>query len=310
MNIIKKLSLLTALIAVMFVFNSCNDDSTGPSETKKPGAPVNLVATSTNATTVTIQWNAPGDLDGDLFKEYTVTYYPEGTGATNAPDTVVATAGVPVSFSGLDENKVYVFAVTTSYTNGETSTATTIKWAPAMRFETVDANTIKIYTSEVLTQGSGINLYADDGLGTFLPTVLSVTNITQWNLGLDTKVAGKVNFGSASALSYSGSSTVINSAEISSSLRTADGLNDPDVFDSQALDAKTYSQNVEDLSKINLTNKSGVVMYVRVPTATDYNYAKIFIKSVNGSFLQGTTEKYIEITVSYQANAGFPYAKK
>lgn len=301
---------MTALIAVMFVFNACNDDSTGPSETKKPGAPVSLVATSTNSTTVTIKWSAPGDLESDLFKEYTVTYYPENTGATNAPDTTVVTANTPVEITGLDENKVYVFAVTTSYTNGETSTATTIKWAPAMRFETVDANTIKIYTSEVLTQGSGINLYADDGLGTFLPTVLSVTNITQWNLGLDTKVAGKVNFGSASALSYSGSSTVINSAEISSSLRVADGLNDPDVFDSQALDSKTYSQRAEDLSKINLTNKGGVVMYARVANGTDYNYAKIFIKSVNGSFLQGTADKYIEITVSYQANAGFPYAKK
>jgi hypothetical protein len=312
MNFIKKLSLLATLVAVMFVFNACDEDTTGPDDSNAPGAPVSLMATSTNANTVTIKWSAPGDLDGSLFQDYTVTYYPSNAGPENAPDTTVVLAGEPVQITGLDADKVYTFAVTTNYSNGESSTATTIEWAPAMRFETVDANTIKIYASDVAAAGSGINLYQDDGLGDFLPTVLTVADIAQWNLGLDTKENGTVKFGSANQLTYTGAASAIYSAEMSAVIKEANSLNDPDVFDSQALDAKTYSQRVEDLSMISLTGKSGVVFYVRVPstTAGSYNYAKLFVKAVDGKFLQGDGDKYIEVTVSYQANTNFPYAKK
>ncbi len=302
---IKRFSLLAALVAVMFAFNACEEDSVGPTEDETPSAPINLMATSADEATVHLMWNAPGDLDTDLFQNYTVTYYPEGTGSVDAPTMDADDAGAPFPVTGLDEDKVYTFEVVTNYTNGESSTVVSINWAPAMRFDMIDAETIKVY-SHTSSFGSGLKLYDD----TFEePELMTVSDIAMWNLALDTKTSGEVNFGSASMTAYNGAATATMSAEISSVLYPADGLNDR--FESETLDTKSFSARVEDLSAASSGQKAGVVMYARVPNGDTYNYAKLFVKSVDGSFLQGTgDDQYVEVTISYQANAGFPYAKK
>jgi fibronectin type III domain protein len=303
MNLIKKLSLLTALVAVMFAFNACEEDTVAPVE-DTPSAPIDLQATSINDNTVHIKWKDASDIDMSQLKDYTITYYPSNTSSTNAPEMSASQSGVAVEIAGLDKDKEYTFEVVTNYDNGNSSTAAKIKWAPAMRFIQVDANTIKLYASDVSNKGSGLALYEDDGLGEFFPTVKTIAQIAEWNLGLDTKDS-KVKFGSASKLNYAGASTAVESASVSDAVPAA-SLND--VFDSQALDNKNYSQDVHDLT--NAT--SSVVVYVKNTKANgDVHYAKVFLKNVNGSFLQGATgDKYVEIQVSYQANAGFPYAKK
>jgi hypothetical protein len=306
MNMIKRFSLLAALVAVMFAFNACEEDSTGPSEDETPGAPINLMATSANETTVHLMWNEPGDLNADLFQNYTVTYYPQGTGSENAPEMDADAAGVAFPVENLDTDKVYTFEVVTNYTNGETSTVTSIDWAPAMRFDMVSAETIKVY-AHTSSFGSGLKLYDDLFME---PELMTVAGIADWNLALDTKTTGEVNFGSASVTTYTGAATATMSAEISSVLYPADGLNDR--FESESLDSQTFTQTVEDLAVVSSGQKAGVVMYARVPNGDDYNYAKLFIKgNGNGGFLQGTgDDQYIEVTISYQANANFPYAKK
>lgn len=294
---------MTALVAVMFAFNACEEDTTGP-ENDVPSAPVGLMATSINSTTVHIKWTAPGDLDDALFKDYTVIYYPSNTSADDAPDMTADMAGEPFEITGLDEDKTYTFEVITNYTNGESSTAAKIEWAPAIRFETVDAETIKVYESDATAFGSGISLY-DSFLET--PEVLTVANIVNWNLGLDTKNSS-LNFGSASQLSYTGATTAA-SAELASVAFTANGLND--VFDSEGMDTRTYTERVEDLTNVSLGAKSGVVFYVRVANGTGFNYAKVYVDGNGGSFLKGTSpNRYVEVTISYQANIDVPYAKQ
>ncbi len=302
---IKRFSLLAALVAVMFAFNACEEDTVGPGDEETPSAPINLMATSADDNTVHLKWSAPGDLDATMFDSYTVTYYPEGTGSTDAPTMDATEADMAFPVTGLDMDKVYTFEVVTNYTNGETSSMVSINWAPAMRFDMVDANTIKVY-AHTSSLGSGLKLY-DDLFEE--PELMTVADIAMWNLGLDTKVAGTAKFGSASMLDYTGAATATMSAELSSVLYPADGLNDR--FESESLDMNTFSQRVEDLSTASSGSKAGVVMYARVPNADTYNYAKLFVKSVGGSFVQGTApDQFVEVTISYQANAGFPYAKK
>lgn len=290
---------MTALVAVMFAFNACEEDSTGP-ENDVPSAPVGLMATSINSTTVHIKWTAPGDLDDALFKDYTVIYYPSNTSADDAPDMTADMAGEPFEITGLDEDKTYTFEVITNYTNGESSTAAKIEWAPAIRFETVDALTIKIYETASDFLGSGINLNSTK------PIVTTIDDIVMWNLGIHTE--NGILFGSASQLDYAGASTAA-SAEMASVAFTANGLND--VFDSEGMDTRSYTERVEDLTNVSLGDKSGVVFYVRVANGTGFNYAKIYVDGNGGSFLKGTTgNRYIEVTISYQANIDVPYAKQ
>ncbi len=303
MNLIKKLSLLTALVAVMFAFNACEEDAVSPVE-DTPSAPIGLEATSINDNTVHIKWQDASDIDVTELKDYTITYYPSNTSSTNAPELTATESGVAFEIAGLDMDKEYTFEVVTNYDNGNSSSAAMIKWAPAMRFVQVSANTIRLYSANVVNKGSGLKLATYDGIDEiYLPEVLTVANISMWNLGLNTKDS-KVKFGSASKLDFTGASTATESAEVSDAVPAA-SLND--VFDSQGLDNMNYSQDVHDLT--NAT--SSVVVYVKSTTNGEIHYAKVFLKNVNGSFLQGTTgDQYVEIQISYQLNAGFPYAKK
>ena len=303
MNIIKKLSLMTALVAVMFAFNACEEDTVSP-VADTPSAPIGLQATSINGTTVHIKWQDASDIDKSMLKDYTVSYYPENTSATNAPELTAPKSGEAFEISGLDTDKVYIFDVVTNYDNGNSSTKSTIKWAPSQRFVQLDANTIKLYASDVSGKGSGLKLPTFDAIfSEYTPEVLTVANIADWNLGLYTK-SGVVKFGSASALDYAGASAATQSSMISEAVPAA-SLND--VFDSQALDNKNYSKDVQDLT--NAT--SSIVVYVKSTISGQDHYAKVFLKNVGGSFLQGTPgNQYVEIEISYQINAGFPYAKK
>lgn len=304
MNLLKKLSLLTALVAVMFAFNACEEDTVGP-DVDTPGSVTALMANSTDDNTVSLKWTAPSDLNVAMFQDYTVTYYPESTDTTNAPDKTVTDLNVFIN--GLDQDKAYTFEVVTNYDNGKSSAVTKITWAPAMRFNQVDAETIKVYahTSEF---GSGLTLY-DDLFQE--PAVATVANIGEWNLGLDTKTSGKVLFGSASAMSYDGANTATSSM-ITNALIPANGISD--VYDSQGLDKKTFSSQTIDLDASTPgADKNGVVLYAMTGTGAAAHYAKIFIKynKAASSFLFGSgKDEYIEVTISYQKNAGFPYAKK
>jgi hypothetical protein len=80
------------------------------------------------------------------------------------------------------------------------------------------------------------------------------------------------------------------------------------VFDSQALDAKNFAERSIDLTQ--LASSTVLVVRYKYPGENEYHYAKILIKYVNGSFLQGTSpNRYVEFEISYQKVAGVPYAK-
>lgn len=298
---------MTALVAVMFAFNACEEDTVGPAD-PEPSNVTELKANSADDNTVHLMWTAPSDLDATLFQDYTVTYYPKGTGATNAPEMTTTDAGIPFAVTALDMDKEYTFVITTNYTDGQSSTGASITWAPAMRFEKVSAEPIKVYI-HTSSFGSGLTLY-DDLFEE--PAVATVANIVDWHLGLDTKTSGEINFGSASSTTYTGAVNAGSSAMVTKALISANGLSD--VFDSQGLDGKSFAlQTVALAGAIPDAGKEGFVMYAKTGDGATAHYAKIFIKynTTDNSVLFGTgDDKYIELTISYQKNAGFPYAKK
>lgn len=297
--------MLTALVAVMFAFNACEEDTVSPTD-PEPSNVTALMANSIDDNTVHLMWTAPSDLDATLFQDYTVAYYPKGTGATNAPELTTTEAGIPFEVTALDTDKEYTFVVTTNYSDGQSSTGASITWAPAMRFNTVDAETIKIY-SHTSNFGSGLILSGEFDE----PELATIANIVNWNLALDTKTSGNIKFGSASSTTYNGAATATNSAMITSSLIPADGLSD--VFDSQGLDSKSFALQTVELEGVTPGNNDGFVLYAKTDNGTDVHYAKIFIRyntSANSVLFGTGNDQYAEVTISYQANAGFPYAKK
>lgn len=268
---------------------------------KAPEPPVNLEATSLNSTSIKIKWDlAPSDKNNwSAFKDYQLYVTPPPT------NPVTIAKGVNVyTATGLTEGTVYTFTLKARYTNNkESTTGAIIQWSPATRFVTTDnGEPIKVYET-ASSLGSGLQLYNAAGNA---PSVVTVANGGQWNLGLDTRTSGKLIFGPAKAIDYNYSSTP-QTTEMNVD-NFFDVLSLDEVFDSQALDAGTLREETLDLNSQNATN--GFVFIVRAQNGSKWNYAKVHIKKVGGVILQGTApNRYIECNISYQMTAGVPYAK-
>jgi hypothetical protein len=145
------------------------------------------------------------------------------------------------------------------------------------------------------------------------PKTWKMANAANWNLGLYTK-DGKVIFGSAAALGYTG--TFTNSASITSILTQKDGsaFNAKDLNElllSNDLSTMSYSSSYIDLTSSHATAVAdGIAIFAKTH---DNHYAKIVIlrNGDNGGYLHnaGTNDEYIHCLVSWQPTAGLPYAK-
>jgi hypothetical protein len=209
----------------------------------------------------------------------------------------------------LTEGKIYNFQVVAKYTNDSVSTPVIIKWSPATRFElNVNDDVIKVYETDS-DFGSGLMMYDPTGGA---PKVRKVANGADWDLGLDTR-SSKVIFGSATKINYSYTGTPKPTQIFGDKYFETESLNS--LFDSQAMNAGgndiKYVEKTFDIT--TETSTKNLVFYVRKADATGkYNYAKVMIiKNPSGAgYLQGaSSNRYIELQISYQKVVDVPYAK-
>lgn len=284
-----------------FVLVSCNETTTPNNNTKpKPNAPTNLRATSKAADKIILKWNLSTSESDSKFTGYILEIAP-GTFLPQKLQKGIDTYMV----TGLTEGTVYTFKVYSVMDSVESDTAASVDWSPATRFDTTSSgNPIRVYET-ASDFGSGLDLYDEVDHG---PKTYTVANGAKWNLALDTRTSGQIIVASPNQVDYNygtqpGVTEISNKAwENASSL--------DDVFDSDALNTGTFLERSYDLEK-DFTTNIGVVLVLRTKEGTnlEYTYAKVLIKKVNGSWLQGPLgNRYIECVVSYQKTPGVPFA--
>lgn len=307
MKFLKLVSLLVVSVSMALIVNSCNETTTPTTDPQpKPSAVTNLMATSINATTVAVKFDASPSETNTLFKNYLLSVYET---LSSTPQDFTMNAGTHnFTVNGLTEGKVYYFDVKAQYTNDSVSTSAVIQWSPATRFEK-NVNDEKIYVYETASSfGSGLMMFDPAGGA---PKVRTVANGGDWDLGLDTRDS-KIIFGSATQLSYNYTGTP-KVTQILTEYFNAATLND--VYDSKAMNAGDREAKYDDLAfdftPVNPTTNT--IFYVRKMDANNkYNYAKVMlIKNPSGAgYLQGNSpNRYVELQISYQKTAGVPYAK-
>ncbi|MCE5305875.1 MAG: fibronectin type III domain-containing protein [Chloroherpetonaceae bacterium] len=291
-------NLFLVLFAAIFAFTACDDTDNPVDPTDKPIAPTSLQATSKNESTVILRWTASTSESNSLFDKYVLTV----TGGANPIQPFdIAKGTTSAEISGLNEGTIYTFSIVTKFTDGTTSsTSAQIQWAPATRFvRNQNDQPIQVYES-ASNFGSGLVIFDPIGDG---PKSATVSNGAQWNLGLDTR-NGKLVLASARLLDYN-FITQPGVTEIASEVINANSLDV--VFDSQALEAKYFQERSIDLTQQN--SSFVIIVRFRQPGSTQYNYAKVLVKYNNG-FLQGSADnRYVAFEISYQKQAGVPYAK-
>ncbi|MGB9702534.1 MAG: fibronectin type III domain-containing protein [Candidatus Kapaibacteriota bacterium] len=295
----KKFTILAvALIFTALFFNACDNTSTNPIDNNQPtpNAPTNLRASSKDGS-VMLKWTASTSESNSLFAGYVLKI----TGGTPMAPIALTSAQNPYEVKGLENGVEYTFSLQAKYTNDSLSTPVTIKWSPATRF-TLNENDAPIRVYETASSfGSGLVIFNPS---TEAPKTAKVADGANWTLGLYTK-NGDLKIGSPKLLDYSYGSTpgTVEIADVISGVNSIE-----DVYDSQALNAKNFSEKVIDLKQYS----SNIVLILRHHQTgkTDWNYAKVLVKYTGGAFLQGTADnRYVELIISYQKVTGMPYAK-
>lgn len=304
---LKKFKIIALLgFAIAILLNSCSDTTTNPIDPDpKPEPITNLKATSVDDKTVKLKFDLSTSETNTLFQDYQLVVTP----GTFAPVSINKGTNMFVQ-AGLTEGTVYKFEIVARYTNGTSSTVSSIEWSPATRF-VLNNNDANIYVYESTSDfGSGLRMFAPAPDNA--PRTYKVANGAEWDLGLDTR-NGKIIFGSATKISYSYTGTPKPTQMLDVNFEV-DGLDES--FDSQAMNAGTrdskYAERTFDLTSLKPTKN--LVFYVRKyePGQTRYNYAKILMKKNPNSetFLQGSGDnEYIEFQISYQKTPDVPYAK-
>lgn len=307
MNLFKFKSLLGALAMMALILTSCSDDSTNPvTPGAKPDPVASIEATSTGSTTVQLKWGASPSATDALFKGYVVDVLKEDGSPTPIASKTYGTSSSTAEITGLEEGTVYTFQIRAQFTTDSLSTAKTIKWSPATRF-TQNENEKDILIFEYASDfGSGLRIFDETSK---FPKNLKSSSKADWHIGIDTR-NGKLIFGSASEISF-GTGTPTDSTLISDKYWEASSLNS--VFDSEALNAGTFSARAVDLSTMNV--KGNIVFVVKIKNGTRVNYAKVMVikNKTTESFLwpstTGTNNRFIKLEISYQKGNDIPYAK-
>lgn len=297
----KKLSFyLTAILFAALMFWACEETTTSPDDNNnnppaKPQAPTGLMATSKNATSVILKWTPSTSESDSKF----VGYVLKVTGGNTMAPISIAKGVTTYTVAGLEEGIKYTFSLQAKFSNDELSDAATIMWSPASRFEK-NENDAEIRIYETASDfGSGLQLYGPEKL----PRTLKVSDGANWTIGLNTKSG--ILLGSPKELDYNYGSTPTAATEIADVITGVNSLDE--IFDSQALSAKTFTSKKIDLTKYN--GNIAFALRYKQPGQTEWNYAKVFVKYVGGSFLQGPSpNRYVSVIISHQVKPGVPYA--
>lgn len=292
-------SLLGAFLIVgtVSLFVGCEGFTTSdPSQILLPGPPQNLRATAIDTATLKFKWDVSADVGVVQRYVYTLTdskYRVIDSGSVGPQTTEYIR-------SGLEAGEVYRLTIW-SESADTVGPKASLSWSPALVFKTVNGDPIKITPSN-----PGLTFY--DAL-LQAPKTSGMSGITDWDVAIyfasdtlwltppkqyppvvrdetfDRNILKSVSF---SDLVFVGVSSV---DEMYGSQAFSNGI-----FDGKVKDLKNYSQNVGFVLKI-------------VSQTGETRYAKILLKNVNGSFLQGSGgEEYVECEIAYQLTPEIPYA--
>jgi hypothetical protein len=300
MTFIKLFITLLGLSALVALY-SCSDPA-GPK--KYPAPVVDLVATSIDSTSISINWVASATESNPAFDRYVVSV--NGTDGYSRWDTILRVSN-PYKISGLKQEVIYRIDVYTMIKGGELSEKSSIVWAPAYRFKEVLAGVpIRVY-EQSSPLGCGLDLFFPE---TLKPRTLPLDSSQSWNLALS--IDSNVMFGSPRLLGYDYKEKLPAFTEISDFYYDTPTLDI--VYGSEPLNVALYSSKLVNLTEVEPQIKSHLILLVRTRETGDsinFNYDKILIKKIDGKFLQGTaTNRYIECEISYQKTLNVGYAKK
>jgi hypothetical protein len=289
---------LSVLAMALIVMTSCkkDDDPVTPVDNPKPSAAKDLMATSNDSNAIYITWSPSDSASSALFDGYQITVIKP---TVMAPVNVGKNDTV-CNLTGLQQGLAYEIQVVAKYTNGEYSPAITTTWATAKTFtKDVYGDQIRLYATNVLDQGSGLNFYDADSKG---PKVLRTADFENWCIGFNNATAGSLKIGHPDVIGYN--KTTSKDVEIGPMYGADDAL-ETNSFNS--LDTYAYSKQSFDLS----TESQSVVFLARVKDSDNkYNYVKVLVVYENGSFIHTDQARdYIVVKLSYQTLAGLPYAK-
>jgi hypothetical protein len=273
------------------------------------GAPTNLGASSKSATSVGLRWDAVTGATG-----YHVSYVGAGAGGTGS----VETSSSEVVIDGLTPGTIHTFTVT-AINGALRSEPVSIAWAPADRFarQADTTKSIRMY-EEASTEPSAIAI--DPSLGGPIGVSLNPTRPGKGQLAMyvyprtgsdaDSIVVGPLYAITEYRIGAGGDlAKVDTSTYISSSTYNVESLDAWYMSGSLAGVILPWG-NVAAYTFTNL-NTGGQGFVVRTGTPGSYHYARVLIRSVNGSILQGIyPNRFVEVEISYQSVPNVPYAKR
>ncbi len=272
-------------------------------EVIKPDPITELKATSIDNSTVALHWALSISEGDENFIGYELVVAPQ---EGDIWEPIVIQSGTNhYEVDNLTQGDTYTFTIYAIMTMGQEevpSEGAEIQWSPASRF-TEPENDIEIYMYESTSSlGSGLDLCNDDGY----PETLTVGGGEEWDIGLYT-FDGSVTVGSAAQIlaEYSSFDGTAKSVEIGDAYFDAASLDD--VMLSEGLDQEfEFAERTFDLSQLDVNNNVVFVLRTNYP---EWNYAKVMIKQIGGSFIQGSGDnQYLVCEVSYQKGKGVPYA--
>jgi len=299
----QKRILASLVLASTVFFVSCEENSIlDPGTGGTPMAPTNVRVSTRSETAIAVRWSkASGDT-------VAVTGYDViATPATGGAAVTVTATDTITTVSGLTSGTVYTFTVKAKSGSNMSSASNGVMWAPAKR-TTVSG---KMYVS-ASSLGSGLNLSTGGNL--------TITQGGQWDLCLDDK-DGRILVGSPGVSGYVNNSFQFPNGQDARIVRLrnmttrAASLND--IWESSSLgnagDETSFKEQLFDLSATSLDKSTGIgfvaAVFSGANTTTPVNYAKVLVKAVGGSFVQGTGDgRYVEVEVSYQTSQNTPYA--
>jgi hypothetical protein len=304
---VRKLFLSGAFAALMgFVAIGCNENPIAD-----PGnGPANLKASSTSATSVALSWDA---LSGAT--SYRISWTGSGAAGSGSVDNVT---GTTYEAEGLTANAQYTFSVAANTADG-LSDASTIVWAGADRFnETSTAGQkIRMYEAES-TNPSGLNLFVNSAprMVSLLPTATGAK--AQLAMFIYPRTSGGTPDSIIVGPVYALTEYRVSAGNDFSRMDTNVFISGT-TYQASSLDTWYLSQPLNQLIdptsnvkayKFTPATTTGQGFIVRTGTAGNYNYARVVIKALGNSLVQGSyPNRYVELEVSYQTVANLPYAK-
>lgn len=301
--IVNAVVLATVMVGGMWLGCNSNDNGTQPTTPTALQPITNLGAYSASATSVGLAWTATPDAGKTDFAGYQIV-----AKRVSGTDSVVTSAGtnaVGVVVAGLTNGTIYDFEVTAKAAAGSAtlsnSSAVTVRWAPASRYENESGSPppIQVYeTSSDIGFASGLIFFSPSAAGPKTVSLLSADS-SAIDVYVKTETNNAVSLNSSNGYRPGRRITRFNLVT-----RDDSTLNNPQAL---PVDTTNYSNSGFLFDSVQVS--IGKILYFK---SNDGNYGRILVERnpATGRLIWGSSpEQYLSLRISYQSVAFNPYAK-